>query len=211
VNHCRPRQGRTRLCRREGLDMRDRNVEIRRMLLACLVGLMAGIARAEGPRILFRVTTRKAEDRVLARLQGDRAVLTVTSPSGIGGATITREGERWSGEMVLRLRFRGLERLQVGNAKVTLSATVSSGGDHRTSWSRSEGVKEEFPIDRSSPFWAEIRILDAQAISPGTSPSKTVCSRSPFPRPSSHRTRRRSRWTGSTSTAEEVARPGLDS
>ena len=137
-------------------------VEIRVTTLACLVVLMAGRAHSEEPLDRFQVTTRKADDRVLVQLQGDRAVFTVTSPSGIGGATITREGERWSGSIILRLRLRGLERLRIGTGKAILSASVSSSGDHRTILSLSEGGKEEVSIERRSPYWTEISILDAQ-------------------------------------------------
>ena len=123
-------------------------VEIRGMTLTCLVVLMAGRAHSEEPLGRFQVTTRKADDRVTVGLQGDRAIFTVTSPSGIGGATITREGERWPGSIILRLHLRGLERLRIGNGKMILSASVSSSGDHRTILSFSEGGKEEVS-DRS--------------------------------------------------------------
>jgi len=138
------------------------NVNIRVMTLACLIVFIAGTAHSEEPQSPFQVTTRKADDRVLVRLHGDQADFTVMSPSGIGGAAITREGERWPGSIILRLRLRGLERLRIGNGKVTLSASVSSGGDHQTILSFSEGGKEEVPIDRSNPYWTEISILDAQ-------------------------------------------------
>jgi hypothetical protein len=138
------------------------NVEIRVTTLACLVVLMAGRAHSEEPPGRFQVTTRKAEDRVTVGLHGDGAIFTVTSPSGIGGATITRAGERWPGSIILRLHLRGLERLRIGNGKVTLSASVSSSGDHQTILALSEGGKDEVPIDRSSPYWTEISILNAQ-------------------------------------------------
>src|SRR4051812_15461865 len=84
------------------------------------------------------------------------------SPSGIGGATITRQGERWPGVIVLRLRLSGMERLQVGNGRTILSASISSSGEHRTSTLLTEEGKQEVPIDRDSPYRMEIRILDAQ-------------------------------------------------
>ena len=137
-------------------------VEIRGMTLTCLVVLMAGRAHSEEPSGRFQVATRKVDDRVTVGPQGDRVLFTVTSPSGIGGATITREGARWPGSIILRLHLRGLERLRIGSGKVNLSATVSSSGDHRTILSFSEGGKEEVSIDRHSPYWTEISILDAQ-------------------------------------------------
>src|SRR4051794_37611180 len=105
--------------------MRNVDIGIRSMTLACLVVLLAGTAHTEEPRTQFRVTTCKSDDRVTVGLGEDRALFTVASPSGIGGATITREGERWPGSMIIRLRLRGMERLRVGDGRATLSASVA--------------------------------------------------------------------------------------
>jgi hypothetical protein len=64
--------------------------------------------------------------------------------------------------IVFRLRLSGLERLLVGNGRATLSVSVTSSGDHRTSMSLTEEGKQAVPIDRRSPYWMEIRVLDAQ-------------------------------------------------
>jgi hypothetical protein len=122
----------------------------------------AGSARSDEPQTRFHVTTRKADDRVTTELSGDRVIFTVTSPSGIGSAAITRKGERWPGSMILRLRLTGMERLRIGNGKATLSASVSGSGNPKTILSLSEGSQDEIPIDRGSPYWTEIRILDDQ-------------------------------------------------
>jgi hypothetical protein len=138
------------------------NLGIRNPSLAGLVLVMGGMAHAEEPGTPFRVTTRKAEDRLSIKRQGDRVVFTVLSASGIGGAAITRQDERWPGVVVLRMRLKGMERLQVGNGKVTLSASVSSSGEHRTILGLSEGDRKEVPVERRSPYWTEVRILDTQ-------------------------------------------------
>jgi hypothetical protein len=128
----------------------------------CLVALAAGPARSDDAESRFQIKARKADDRVVAQLSGDRVVVTVMSPSGIGGATVTRRDERWPGAVVLRLRLSGMERLEVGNGRVLLSASVSSGEGHRTTLGLSEGDRKEVPVDRGSPYWAEVRILEAQ-------------------------------------------------
>jgi hypothetical protein len=122
----------------------------------------AASAHCDEPQTRFHVTTRKADDRVTTELRGAQVILTVTSPSGIGSAAITQERERWPGSMLLRLHLTGMERLRIGNGKLTLSASVSSAGNHRTILSLSEGGKDEIPINRRSPYWTEIRILDDQ-------------------------------------------------
>src|SRR4051812_16486742 len=101
--------------------MRGESVGTWGMTLSCLVVFMAGTAHSDEPQTPFQVKSRKAHDRVLVRFQGDRTLITVTSPSGIGGATITRQGERWPGGIVLRLRLSGMERLQIRNGQVGLS------------------------------------------------------------------------------------------
>jgi hypothetical protein len=163
--------------------MRDANVKILVIALACLVVLMARTGHTEGPPPPFRVTTRKADDRVRVRIQGERAVLTVTSPSGIGGSKIANDGERWPGKIILRLRLHGLERLQIGNGKELITASISSNGDHPTILSLMEEGKEEVPIDRSSPFWTEIRILDAQDHPAGKIPLEDGVFEVTVPRP----------------------------
>jgi hypothetical protein len=141
--------------------MPNASVQIRFMILVILH--TAGSARSDEPQTRFHVTTRKADDRVTTELPGDQVIFTVTSASGIGSAAITRKGEVWPRSIILRLRLTGLERLRIGNGKATLSASVASSGNHKTILSLSAGRKDEFPIERSSPYWTEIRILDDQA------------------------------------------------
>jgi hypothetical protein len=155
--------------------VRDVNAQIRLVAFVCLVALAVGPAHPDEPQARFQIKTRKADDRVITEVQGDRVVLTIMSPSGIGGATITRQSERWPGMIVLRLRLSGLERLQVGNGKVTLSVSVASSADHRTILGLSDGDQKEVPVDRSSPYWMEIRVLDAQGQpDKGTAPKGRV-------------------------------------
>jgi hypothetical protein len=158
--------------RNENPDVCRVNFEIRFVCLVCLTGFLAGSAQSDEPQTQFQVKTRNADDRVIIQLTEDRVVFTLMSPSGIGEAKIARMIERWPRTIVLRLRLGGLERLRIDNGKCTLSASVSSGGDHRTSVSLSEEGKMEIPIDRSSPFWTEIRIFDAQGHSTKEIPLK---------------------------------------
>jgi hypothetical protein len=124
--------------------------------------LGAGPADSDARQARFRVTTRKPDDRVLTHTPGDQVIFSVTSPSGIGGATITRVVERWPAVIDVRLRLRGMEWLQISNGTVTLSASVASSADHRTMLWLSDGVQKEAPVNRGSPYWTEIRILDDQ-------------------------------------------------
>jgi hypothetical protein len=126
--------------------------------LALLLGRQA---QSDNPQAPFQVTTRKPEDRVRVQHAGDQVVFTIESPSGIGGARITRGIERWPTAVVLRLRLRGLERLQTSNGTVTLVASVASNAEHATTLALAQSDQTEVRIERGSPYWTEIRILDA--------------------------------------------------
>jgi hypothetical protein len=150
--------------------MRDAKPNDKIITLAGLIVLVAGSCHDERPEARFRVTTRKAVDRVTVGIQRERAIVNVASPGGIGGSTIENVGERWPGEIILRLRLRGLEWLRVGNGKELLTVSVSSVGDHQVTRSLVEEGKQEVPIERSSPFWTEIHMLDAQGHPAGKIP-----------------------------------------
>jgi hypothetical protein len=141
-------------------EYRHVNVPIRFVTALGWVVLMPGFDSADEPEARFRVITRKADDRVITRISGNHVIFTIISPTGIGGATITRVGERWSEVIDLRLRLRGMERLQVSNGMVTFCASVASSADHRTMLWLSQGAGKDVPVDRGSPYWTEIRILD---------------------------------------------------
>ena len=103
------------------------------LLLAAVSG-SAGSAEPADParKLSLAVTTKRPADRVDVEWQdGGRAVCTVHSPSGIGGATLRAEDGRWPRELLLRLRLAGLESLTISNGPVTLSVAVSSHGDQR--------------------------------------------------------------------------------
>ena len=96
-------------------------------LLATL--LAAGCAGARTDTNMIAVTLDKAsEDTATVRVEDGRAVIDVTSPSGIGGLTATLSGGKWPKEVVVRLRLRGLERLEIGYGDVTLTTGLSSSG-----------------------------------------------------------------------------------
>lgn len=114
----------------------------------------------------FDTTTRKKEDRVEAQSESDKALFTITSPSGIGAATITPKAGRWPKTVVLRLQLRGLESLQITTGKITVAASVSSHGDHSTRVYLIEGGKEK-SLGRGDPLWMEIKMLAAKTGSVG--------------------------------------------
>jgi hypothetical protein len=61
----------------------------------------------------FGVKCQRAEDKIAMAKEDKLIVLTVTSPRGIGSATISRQGPVWPSAVVLRFNLKGLESLRV--------------------------------------------------------------------------------------------------
>ncbi|MBY0524463.1 MAG: hypothetical protein K2R98_13740 [Gemmataceae bacterium] len=120
-----------------------------------LVGAGAG---DDAPR--FKVTTRKADDKVEVQVDGGQCVIAVKSASGIGSAAIERTEAKWPATVLLKLHLKGLESFAVSNGKTTINAAVSrSDGKLRVRLWKDD--KEEEPLDPKSPHWMEIRAVGA--------------------------------------------------
>ena len=72
--------------------------------------------------------TRKTEDKVQLEEAGDRAVYWITSPSGIGGATLW-PWKRGRKQIAIRLRLRGLESFTVRQTRTPCPRTPSAGDE----------------------------------------------------------------------------------
>ena len=81
-------------------------------LLTCLI-LLAADAPTTSPAYRFDVT--KPADALTVREEKDRTVFLITSPSGIGSATITPTAGQWPTRAVVRFLYtadRGFQRLE---------------------------------------------------------------------------------------------------
>ncbi|NLX99578.1 MAG: ThuA domain-containing protein [Rhodopirellula sp.] len=107
------------------------------------------------PSEQFEIVTKKAEDRVEVASVNGTTTFTVTSPTGIGSATIGLKGERWPGEITLRLRLKGLESLTVSNGNVILAASVSS--NDRSQRIFLKHGNEEKILGQDDPYRTEVR------------------------------------------------------
>ena len=110
----------------------------------------------------FKITTKRDDDKVISSIDGDEALLWITSPRGISRATIDRVGQRWSDKVVVRMYLRGLEGFSAsGGGKGSLNASVLSHSGHRRLLHLWQDGKEN-KVDRNSPYWMEIKTLDAR-------------------------------------------------
>jgi hypothetical protein len=141
-------------------------------LLAALGGLAAA-GDPDAPKQApgkFKVTTKRTDDAVAVRVEKDRAVFSVTSPFGISRAVIERRQDRWPA-VVLRLHLKGLERFRVSDGKVVLEAAVSSqdGKPKARVW---KDGKEDAPLDPTSAFWVDVRVVGGDGKPAGELPLK---------------------------------------
>lgn len=146
------------------------------LLAALLLGGCAG-----GNMAAIDVTLDKADDRATVTMDDGRAVIDVTSASGIGGLTATANA--WPEEVVVRLRLRGLEGLEIRYGDVTIATGVSSSG--QPSALTLSVVDEDGNVQSASPS-SDVYYPDIRAITPdGTTAVGPLAAgeRPPFPLP----------------------------
>jgi polyhydroxybutyrate depolymerase len=123
----------------------------------------------------FEVKCQRADDGVKITMEDGRTIFAVTSPGGIGQATIDRKGGQWPKAVVLRLGLRGLESLEVSCGDAAVSAAVSSHGDAATSQRLLKDGKDGSPLTKDSPYWMAVRMLDASGKPAKGLPDKDGC------------------------------------
>jgi hypothetical protein len=107
----------------------------------------------------FRVVAER-DAKLRFTTVGQRSEWAVTSPRGIGSATIERAGAAcWPEAVVLRMHLKGLETLRVSNGRVTLEVAASSARDGEVRASLRSGKREQ-PIGPEHPYWPKVRITD---------------------------------------------------
>lgn len=128
---------------------------IQYLVILVVTFLSAGcaIAADESP---FKITTKRNDDKIVATVESDKAVISVRSPVGISLAVIERISEQWPDTVILRLHLKGLEGLKISKGKITLEAAVSTQDGTVRLW---EDGKEDSTFDSGSPYWTEIRLI----------------------------------------------------
>jgi acetyl esterase len=113
-----------------------------------------------GQPITIDIKAEKPADRIKMTVDKDSAALDIISQSGIGGATITMNSGKWPATVTLRFHLRGLELLSISNGKIKLSGSVlSHSGNPRLLHVDEDGKEKK--VKKDSPYWTEIRVLDA--------------------------------------------------
>jgi hypothetical protein len=137
-----------------------------RLLISVFFAIAVAAAGGDGHATRpFKITTKQENDRVDVKVEKDKLVFSVHSPSGISHADIERTDAKWSNTVVLRLHLTGLENIQITNGKVKLAASVSSQDGTVRLW---KDGQEDSPLDRDSPYGMEIRMASSDG-KPATS------------------------------------------
>ena len=137
-------------------------IRVDRKAVEAVVGAAQKSASAK-----WRVTKQKQDDSVDVEVDGDTAICSIRSPSGIGRAEIAPEGTAWPKKVVVRLYLRGLESLDVsvGDPSVEggrLHAEVQSHDGHARLLEYAVGGEQPKPVEKGSLTWCEIGAFDAQ-------------------------------------------------
>lgn len=137
---------------------------------------MCLVAACAGADPDFAIACQRDDDRIEVVVEAKRTVLEVVSPRGIGSASIRRCRPQWPATLILRLHLRGLEMLRLTAGPVTMEVTVSSSPPHAVRRSVSQpGSQRDKTIDRSSRYWTEVRILNADGQPAGGQPDAGGC------------------------------------
>lgn len=128
--------------------------------LSALVIAAVVVCGADDSAPAFRITTRRETDRVTVTVEKNATRFTIRSPIGISHARIERIHPTWTEAVTLRLHLAGLEKLEVTNGQVTIAAAVSI-QDRKPVVRVWQVANGEQSLDRTSPFWMDIRPLDS--------------------------------------------------
>ncbi len=132
-------------------------VTTRGLVVEVVEGLVAPDGRPLGVRC------RNREDAIKVAAEGGGTILSVTSPSGIGAATVERGGGRWPDELILRIHLRGLESLRLSGGGAALGISVlSHGGNTRLLHLAGRGEGEGPQLTPGDPGWTDVRAVDAR-------------------------------------------------
>lgn len=137
--------------------------EMRSIATVMLICTIAACAWGR-QRQAVRAEVRKTEDSVAISTKRDATVLSVTSKSGIGEATLVRLGEKWPTDIKIRLKLNNLESFGMSNGNIRFNTSIRS-PDRMPYWVMGKNAKQpdapdgalDVPIRRVDE-WFEIDV-----------------------------------------------------
>ncbi len=153
----------------------------RMVAVALLAALLLGGCAGSNMSAIEVTLDKPIDDRATVTTEDGRAVIDVTSAGGIGGLTATADA--WPEAVVVRLRLRGLEGLEIRYGDVTIATGVSSSG--QPSALTLSVLDEDGNVQSASPS-SDVYYPNIQAVTPdGTTAVGPLAAgeRPPFPLP----------------------------
>ena len=136
---------------------------MRNVAIVVLMFAVAGCATGQHGQAV-RTELRKTEDSVAVTTTRDAIVVSVTSKSGIGGATLVRLGEAWPTSIMIRLKLNNLESFGMSNGDIRFNTSIRSPG-RMPYWKVGRNEKQSAPPDgtlevliRRADEWFDISV-----------------------------------------------------
>lgn len=140
---------------------------ISRRLGSCLLLCLAAAAllpiacgKVAEESTMIDVVVEKTADTATVTMDGDSALIEITSATGIGGLAATLTADEWPEQIAVRLRLRGLESLEIRYGDIAISTGVSHTGEPNQALILSV-TQPDGTIDSASPS-ADIYYPDIQ-------------------------------------------------
>jgi hypothetical protein len=135
-----------------------------RILLSC-AGLLALAASCTGlgpAGAQFTLEVQGESNQVLYRVDNGAAIFEITSPTGMGNATVELVAEKLPEKLILRFYLQGLEDLRFTYGTTTVSASVPTGTPDLIleNVKTAEG-EDAVDITPDSPYWMDVRLVPA--------------------------------------------------
>ena len=107
------------------------------------------------------ITTEGEQTKVMMQPVGNTAVFDITSPTGIGGATVQLSSGEWMSAITLRFHLNGLEEMTLtyGEPTAETAATTINLNISSTDSQVYQSINDTL-IDEDSPYWLDVSLLN---------------------------------------------------
>lgn len=105
----------------------------------------------------YKFTSNREDDKLTVKVEKDRTLFDITSPTGIGEMVIERTGENWPETLVVHLHISGLDHFHAKSEKVTIIGFMSSQSEGKVSLSVDK--KKDDPKDPKSEFFMDFKMI----------------------------------------------------
>jgi len=129
---------------------------VRIVVLFLIIFIMSGCSPSEQKQpFLTDITTEGNQTKVVMKSEDESAVFDITSPTGIGGASVQLSSGEWLSNIVLRFHLTGLEQMTLTYGETAVTVNISS-----TDSQIYQSVNGE-QIDANSPYWTAVTLKNA--------------------------------------------------